>query len=114
MSQFSEQVQISIEGFTQNVIYYNLELSQKMADHHYFSFFWQYTGKPIIEPHDQEKAFSNYIGSEVIFTFKSLTGIRLMSKGIITELSSIDADGSPAGLHVSGVSHSIVIDDIKK
>ncbi|MCP2029656.1 uncharacterized protein involved in type VI secretion and phage assembly [Flavobacterium sp. HSC-32F16] len=113
MSQFSEQVQISIEGFTQNVIYYNFELSQKMADHHYFSFFWQYTGKPIIEPHDQEKAFSNYIGSEVIFTFK-VKGIRLMSKGRITKLGSLDEDGSPAGLLVFGTSHTIALDDRPK
>lgn len=113
MSQFSEQVQITIEGFTKNVIYYNLELSQKMADHHHFSFFWQYTGKPIIEPQDQEKAFSNFIGSEVIFTFK-VKGIRLMSKGRITKLGSIDRDGSPAGLQVNGISHTIALDDMPK
>jgi len=114
MAHFSEQVHITIGGFTQNVVYYDLKLSQKMADHHHFSFVWQYTGKAVINPADQAKALRTYLGDEVIFTFKSLTGIRLMSKGIITELSSIDLDGSPAGLHVSGVSHSIVIDDMKK
>ncbi|MBL0737645.1 type IV secretion protein Rhs [Flavobacterium sp. GN10] len=113
MSKFTEQVHITIEGFTQNVIYYNLELSQKMADHHHFSFFWQYTGKPIIAPQDQEKAFSNYIGSEVIFTFK-VKDIRLMSKGRITKLGSIDLHGSPAGLHVTGTSHTIALDDMPK
>ncbi|MGE8341820.1 MAG: type VI secretion system Vgr family protein [Flavobacterium sp.] len=113
MSKFSEQVNITIEGFTQNVIYYNLELSQKMADHHHFSFFWQYTGKPIIAPQDQEKAISSYIGSEVIFTFK-VKGIRLMSKGRITKLGSIDKNGSPAGLHVTGISHTIALDDMPK
>jgi len=84
-----------------------------MADHHHFSFFWQYTGKPIIAPQDQEKAFSNYIGSEVIFTFK-VKGIRLMSKGRITKLGSIDLHGSPAGLHVTGTSHTIALDDMPK
>ncbi|MDY0986079.1 phage baseplate assembly protein V [Flavobacterium sp. CFBP9031] len=113
MSKFSEQVNITIEGFTQNVIYYNLELSQKMADHHHFSFFWQYTGKPIIAPQDQEKAFGNYIGSEVIFTF-TVKGIRLMSKGRITKLGSIDLHGSPAGLHVTGTSHTVALDDMPK
>ncbi len=113
MSQFSEQVHITIEGFSQNVIYYDLELSQKMADHHHFSFFWHYTGKTIIEPKDQEKAISNYIGSEVIFTFK-VNGIRLMSKGRITKLKSIDRHGSPAGLHVIGISHTVAIDDMPK
>ncbi|MCV2485214.1 phage baseplate assembly protein V [Flavobacterium sp. SH_e] len=113
MSKFTEQVHITIEGFTQNIIYYNLELSQKMADHHHFSFFWQYTGKPIIAPQDQEKAFSNYIGSEVIFTFK-VKGIRLMSKGRITKLGSIDLHGSPAGLHVTGTSNTIALDDMPK
>jgi hypothetical protein len=40
MGHFSEQVHISIGSFTQNVVYHNLELSQKMADHHHFSFVW--------------------------------------------------------------------------
>ncbi|WP_187356519.1 phage late control D family protein, partial [Flavobacterium ajazii] len=114
MAHFSEQVHISIGSFTQNVVYHNLEVSQKMADHHHFSFVWQYTGKAIINPADQAKALRTYLGDEVIFTFKSLTGIRLMSKGIITELSSIDLHGSAEGLHVKGVSHSIVLDDMKK
>jgi type VI secretion system secreted protein VgrG len=114
MAHFSEQVHITIGSFTQNIVYYDLKLSQKMADHHHFSFIWQYTGKAVIKPADQAKALRSYLGDEVIFTFKSLTGIRLMSKGIITELSSVDLHGSPVGLHVSGVSHSIVIDDMKK
>jgi type VI secretion system secreted protein VgrG len=114
MAHFSEQVHITIGSFTQNVVYYDLKLSQKMADHHHFSFIWQYTGKAIIKPADQAKALRSYLGDEVIFTFKSLTGIKLMSKGIITELSSIDLHGSPVGLHVTGISHTIVLDDMKK
>ncbi|MCV9929065.1 phage baseplate assembly protein V [Flavobacterium sp. LS1R49] len=114
MAHFSEQVHVSIGSFTQNVVYYDLKLSQKMADHHHFSFIWQYTGKAIIKPADQAKALRSYLGDEVIFTFKSLTGIRLMSKGIITELSSVDLHGSPVGLHVTGISHTIVLDDMKK
>ncbi|MBZ4043819.1 type VI secretion system Vgr family protein [Flavobacterium hibisci] len=114
MGHFSEQVHISIGSFAQNVVYHNLELSQKMADHHHFSFVWQYTGKAIINPADQAKALRTYLGDEVIFTFKSLTGIRLMSKGIITELSSVDLHGSPEGLHVKGISHTIVLDEMKK
>ncbi|OXA91645.1 type VI secretion system Vgr family protein [Flavobacterium hercynium] len=114
MSHFSEQVHISVGSFTQNVVYYDLKVSQKMGDHHHFSFVWQYTGKAIINPADQAKALRSYLGDEVIFTFKSLTGIKLMSKGIITELTSIDLHGGPAGLHVSGVSHSIVLDDMKR
>ena len=114
MAHFSEQVHITIGSFTQNVVYYDLELSQKMADHHHFSFVWQYTGKAIINPADQAKALRTYVGDEVVFTFKSLTGIKLMSKGIITELSSVDLHGSAVGLHVKGISHSIVLDDMKK
>ncbi|MBE8723894.1 type IV secretion protein Rhs [Flavobacterium sp. KB82] len=114
MAHFSEQVHITIGSFPKNIVYYDLKLSQKMAEHHHFSFVWQYTGQAVINPAEQAKALRTYLGDEVIFTFKSLTGIRLMSKGIITELASIDLDGSPAGLHVSGVSHSIVIDDMKK
>lgn len=114
MPHFSDQVHITIGSFTQNIIYYDLKLSQKMADHHHFSFVWQYTGKAVINPVDQAQAMRKYIGDEVIFTFKSLTGIRLMSKGIITEVSSIDRQGSPAGLHITGISHSKVIDDMPK
>jgi type VI secretion system secreted protein VgrG len=113
MSHFLEQVHISINSFDKNVIYYDFQLSQKMADHHYFSFTWQYTGKAIIDPEDQAKAISRYVGSEVIFTFK-VNDIRLMSKGIITGLKSIDKHGSPAGLHVSGESHTVALHDMKK
>ncbi len=114
MGHFSDQVHITIGGFTQNIIYYDLKLSQKMADHHHFSFVWQYTGKAVIKPVDQAKTMRDYIGNEVIFTFKSLTGIKLMSKGIITGLTSVDQNGSAVGLHVSGTSHSIVIDGMPK
>jgi phage baseplate assembly protein gpV len=113
MSKFSEQVHISISSFSQNVIYYDLQLSQKMAEHHYFSFMWQYTAKAVIEPADQAAALSKHMGAEVIFTFK-VNGIQLMSKGIINDVESVDRHGSPAGILVSGVSHTIVIDDMKK
>ncbi len=113
MSKFSEQVHISISSFTKNIVYYDFQLSQKMADHHYFSFTWQYTPKVIIEPEDQEKAISKYIGSEVIFTFK-VGQIKLMSKGIITGLKSVDLHGSPAGLHVFGISHTVFMDEMEK
>lgn len=108
-----EQVRIFINGFDHNVIYYDLKLSQKMADHHYFSFMWQYTSKPVINPEDQEKATRNYIGNEVIFTFRC-NGIELMSKGIIKGLDSNYEFGSPIGLQVTGVSHTIALDDITK
>ncbi|MBS7230938.1 type IV secretion protein Rhs [Flavobacterium psychroterrae] len=115
MSKFSEQVHITIDGFTQTVIYYDLELSQAVMDHHYFSFVWQYTGQAIIKPADQAKALRTYKGMEVIFTFKSLNGgIRLMSKGFITGLKSIDIHGSPVGLHVKGTSHTVLLDDLAK
>ncbi|WP_426485417.1 type VI secretion system Vgr family protein [Flavobacterium sp. 2] len=114
MAHFSDQVHITIGGFTQNIIYYDLKLSQKMADHHYFSFVWKYNAKAVIPPGEQDKAMKSYNGNEVIFTFKSLTGIKLMSKGIITGLTSIDKNGSPVGLHVTGTSHSIVIDGMPK
>ncbi|WP_394774693.1 hypothetical protein [Flavobacterium sp.] len=115
MSKFSEQVHITIDGFTQTVIYYDLELSQAMMDHHHFSFVWQYTGQAVIKPADQAKALRAYKGMEVIFTFKSLNGgIRLMSKGFITGLKSIDIHGSPVGLHVKGTSHTNLLDDLAK
>ena len=112
MSKFSEQVHIAISSFSLNVIYYDLQLSQKMAEHHYFSFMWQYTAKAVIEPADQAAALSKHIGAEVIFTFK-VNGIQLMSKGIINGVESVDRHGSPAGILVSGISHTVVIDDMK-
>jgi len=113
MSKFSEQVKITIDEFTQQIVYYDLVLSQKMMDHHYFSFVWQYTGKAIIKPADQAEALRKYKGREVIFTFK-VNGIQLMSKGVITKLKSVDVNGSPVGLHVTGISHTVLLDDMKK
>ncbi|MBS7230534.1 type IV secretion protein Rhs [Flavobacterium psychroterrae] len=114
MSHFAEQVHITIDEFTQNIVYYDLKLTQTMMDHHHFSFTWQYTASPVIKPADQAAALRKYEGREVIFTFKSQSGIRLMSKGIITKLKSVDVDGSPLGLHVTGISHTILLDDLKK
>jgi len=114
MSRFSEQVHLDISGFAPSVIYYDLKLEQKMADHHHFSFVWQYTNTSIIEPGAQAKAIRDYLGRDVIFTFKSLTGIQLMAKGVINSLESIDLHGSPAGLHVTGISHTIFLDDMKR
>jgi type VI secretion system secreted protein VgrG len=114
MSRFSEQVHIDISGFAPSVVYYDLKLDQKMADHHHFSFVWQYTNTSIIEPSAQAKAIRDYLGRDVIFTFKSLTGIQLMAKGVINSLESIDLHGSPAGLHVTGISHTIFLDDMKR
>ena len=114
MSRFAEQVHLDISGFTPSVIYYDLKLEQKMADHHHFSFVWQYTNTAIIDPNAQAQAIRDYLGRDVIFTFKSLTGIQLMAKGVINSLESIDLHGSPAGLHVKGISHSIFLDDMKR
>ncbi|MFD2940658.1 type VI secretion system Vgr family protein [Flavobacterium notoginsengisoli] len=110
MSKFSEQVHISISTFKKNIVYYDLKLTQSMANHHYFSFVWQYTAEAVIDPEKQANAISKYIGSEVIFTFK-VNGIKLMSKGIVRGLKSIDRHGSPAGLHVYGISHTVFLED---
>jgi type VI secretion system secreted protein VgrG len=109
---FAEQVHLDISGFAPNVVYYDLKLEQKMADHHHFSFVWQYTAAPVIEPSAQ--AIRDYLDREVIFTFKGLNGIKLMAKGVINSLESIDLHGCPAGLHVTGISHTIFLDDMKR
>jgi type VI secretion system secreted protein VgrG len=85
-----------------------------MADHHHFSFVWQYTAAPVIEPSAQAQAIRDYLGRDVIFTFKGLNGIKLMAKGVINSLESIDLHGCPAGLHVTGISHTIFLDDMKR
>jgi type VI secretion system secreted protein VgrG len=114
MSSFAEQVHLDISGFASNVVYYDLKLEQKMADHHHFSFVWQYTAAPVIEPSAQAQAIRDYLGRDVIFTFKGLNGIILMAKGVINSLESIDLHGCPAGLHVTGISHTIFLDDMKR
>jgi type VI secretion system secreted protein VgrG len=114
MSNFAEQVHLDISGFAHNVVYYDLKLEQKMADHHHFSFVWQYTAAPVIEPSAQAQAIRDYLGRDVIFTFKGLNGIKLMAKGVINSLESIDLHGCPAGLHVTGISHTIFLDDMKR
>jgi type VI secretion system secreted protein VgrG len=114
MSNFAEQVHLDISGFAPNVVYYDLKLEQKMADHHHFSFVWQYTAAPVIEPSAQAQAIRDYLGRDVIFTFKGLNGIKLMAKGVINSLESIDLHGCPAGLHVTGISHTIFLDDMKR
>jgi type VI secretion system secreted protein VgrG len=114
MSNFAEQVHLDISGFAHNVVYYDLKLEQKMADHHHFSFVWQYTASAVIEPSAQAQAISDYHGNEVIFTFKGLDGVKLMAKGVINTLTSIDLHGCPAGLHVTGISHTIFLDDMKR
>ncbi|MEP6806465.1 MAG: contractile injection system protein, VgrG/Pvc8 family [Flavobacterium sp.] len=114
MAHFADQVKITIDDYPQNIVYYDLKLTQKMMDHHHFSFTWQYTGSPVIKPADQAAALRKYQGCEVIFTFTTASGNRLMSKGIISKLKSVDVDGSPLGLHVTGISHTILLDDLKK
>jgi uncharacterized protein involved in type VI secretion and phage assembly len=114
MSNFAEQVHLDISGFAPNVVYYDLKLEQKMADHHHFSFVWQYTSTAVIEPSAQAQAIRDYLGRDVIFTFKGLNGVKLMAKGVINSLESIDLHGSPAGLHVTGISHTIFLDDMKR
>lgn len=114
MAHFAQQVHLDISGFAPNVVYYDLKLEQKMADHHHFSFVWQYTPAPIIEPSAQAQAIRDYLGRDVIFTFKGLNGTKLMAKGVINSLESIDLHGSPAGLHVTGISHTIFLDDMKR
>lgn len=114
MNKYAEQVTITIEGFTRNVVYYDFKFEQKMADHHYFSFVWQYTSESLIAPDVQAAASKKYMASEMIVTFKGLDGTRLMAKGKIIGLDTIYKDGSPAGLHVYGVSHTIALDEMGK
>ncbi|TDW51752.1 uncharacterized protein involved in type VI secretion and phage assembly [Flavobacterium sp. 270] len=113
MAHFADQVKITIDGFSLNVIHSDLIVSQKMADHHHFSFTWYYAPEVVIDPVNQAKALRRYMGAEVIFTFL-VNGVRLMSKGIINGLVSIDRNGSPDGINVTGISHTIALDDMKK
>jgi len=113
MGHFSDQVHITVDSFTLNVIHSELKISQKMADHHHFSFIWHYAAAVVVDPVDQAKALRKYLGREVIFTFL-VNGVRVMAKGIIDELLSVDKNGSPDGIYVRGKSHTVFLDDMKK
>ncbi|MWB96619.1 type IV secretion protein Rhs [Flavobacterium sp. GA093] len=114
MGKFADQVHISVTGFQKQVIHSKLRLEQKMNEHHHFSFMWHYTGSIVIKPEEQFKQIQMFNGGEVIFTFKTEGGTKLMSKGIITKTMTQYRNGSPVGLHVTGVSHTAVLNDLRK
>ncbi|MWB95126.1 type IV secretion protein Rhs [Flavobacterium sp. GA093] len=114
MGKFADQVHISVTGFQKQVIHSELRLEQKMNEHHYFSFMWHYTGSIVIKPEEQFKQIQMFNGGEVIFIFKTEGGTKLMSKGIITKTMTQYRNGSPVGLHVTGVSHTAVLNDLRK
>ncbi|OXA94899.1 type VI secretion system Vgr family protein [Flavobacterium hercynium] len=115
MSSFKDQIQVTISGYTKRVLFSDLKLAQRMMEHHDFSFTWMYSGSTIISPEEQAEAIRKYTANEVIFTFKSRNGeIKVMSKGIINELISIYEKGSPRGLYVKGISHTVLLSEQSK
>ncbi|OXA93851.1 type VI secretion system Vgr family protein [Flavobacterium hercynium] len=114
-SSFKDQIQVTISGYTKRVLFSDLKLTQRMMEHHDFSFTWMYSGSTIISPEEQAEAIRKYTANEVIFTFKSRNGeIKVMSKGVINELISIYEKGSPRGLYVKGISHTVLLSEQPK
>jgi type VI secretion system secreted protein VgrG len=109
-----DQVHVDIDGFKPKVIYYDLQVTQTMASHHEFSFLWRYADSVVTDLSDQSKMIRDYSGRDVIFTFKSASGVMVKSKGIIVAIETIDSLGGSAGLIVHGMSHTVYIDDIQK
>ena len=107
-----EQVHIDIDGFLLRVIYEDLRVEQVMSGHHRFSFLWRYTDTVMVDPSVHGKMQQDYLGTQVIFTFKSVTGIMLKSKGLINKLVTLDEQGSTEGLYVEGISHTAVLEDV--
>lgn len=66
-SSFKDQIQVTISGYTKRVLFSDLKLTQRMMEHHDFSFTWMYSGNTIISPEEQAEAIRRYTANEVIF-----------------------------------------------
>ena len=98
-------VSIDIQGFDEVVIYTNLELTQSVLDHHYFSFIWKY-GDLQSNMNFQTKMAGDFIGKKVIITFRET-----IFSGIITSISAKESHNAHQGFLISGCSHTILLED---
>ncbi|SFW25577.1 Rhs element Vgr protein [Sinomicrobium oceani] len=103
-----EKVTIQIEGFERRAEYKNLSLSQSLAAHHDFSFFWRYSEAPIEDFREQAGVIQEYHGSRVIIKLKNLKGEEIKFLGVITQMHPSES----TGYIIQGKSLTVMLDDI--
>lgn len=109
----TQKVKISIDGYSEEVIYYDLQLGQNLLGHHTFQFRWRFGNSPIIDFKTQADVIRRYMGSKVLIRFKDATqSIDVYFKGIINQMEMLDADGASKGFMVYGMSPTILLDDV--
>ncbi|MBC9795273.1 type VI secretion system Vgr family protein [Sinomicrobium weinanense] len=103
-----EKVTVQIEGFDRRVEYKNLSLSQGMASHHDFSFFWRFSEAPVEDFRQQAEVIQKYHASRVLVKLKDEKGGEIRFIGVITQMHPSDA----TGYIIQGKSLTVMLDDI--
>ncbi|MBC9930208.1 type VI secretion system Vgr family protein [Chitinophaga qingshengii] len=103
---FLNKSTIGIEGYPGPVEFKNVTLEQAVGSHHYFSFLWR-PGSLSSSLSYQQGIIEKYIGKGISISFDSFR-----FKGLITSMAVIEEDGAAIGFQVSGVSPTILLDDV--
>ncbi|NSL87954.1 type VI secretion system Vgr family protein [Chitinophaga solisilvae] len=103
---FLNKSAIGIEGYSGPVEFKNVTLEQSVGNHHYFSFLWR-PGRLTSDLSYQQELIQKYIGKGISITFGEFR-----FKGLITSIAVIEEDGAASGFQVSGVSPTILLDDV--
>ncbi|CAL1517080.1 type VI secretion system tip protein VgrG [Chitinophaga sp. MM2321] len=103
---FLKKSAIGIEGYAGPVEFNNITLEQSVGNHHYFSFLWR-PGGVINNLSYQRHIVESYIGKGISISFDDFR-----FKGLITSIAVMEGDGATTGFQVSGVSPTILLDDV--
>ncbi|PSL46637.1 uncharacterized protein involved in type VI secretion and phage assembly [Chitinophaga niastensis] len=103
---FLSKSAIGIEGYASPVEFKNVTLEQSVGNHHYFSFLWRPGGVGNDLAY-QRKIVESYIGKGISISFDDFR-----FKGLITSIGLLEEDGAATGFQVSGVSPTILLDDV--
>ncbi|WP_143310251.1 type VI secretion system Vgr family protein [Chitinophaga vietnamensis] len=103
---FLNKSAIGIEGYSGKVEFSNATLEQSIGSHHYFSFLWR-PGGVTSDLNYQQQIIQQYIGKGLSITFGDFR-----FKGLITSIAVMEEDGAATGFQVSGVSPTILLDDV--
>lgn len=103
---FLNKSTIGIEGYAGPVEFKNVTLEQAIGSHHYFSFLWR-PGSLSSNLSYQQGIIEKYIGKGISISFDDFR-----FKGLITSMAVMEEDGAAIGFQVSGVSPTILLDDV--
>ncbi|WP_212002893.1 type VI secretion system Vgr family protein [Chitinophaga sp. HK235] len=103
---FLNKSTIGIEGYASPVEFKNVTLEQAVGSHHYFSFLWR-PGRLSSDLSYQQEIIEKYIGKGISISFDDFR-----FKGLITSMAVLEEDGAAVGFQVSGVSPTILLDDV--